>query len=126
MDKTQSGSERNEDKKRKLWAYASLGLIFGTLFLLGKRHVRKQGQSAREQRVDTPDISLPDIKVQLDRIEEAVQKTALSAIRLWMLAVAIALIIATPTIMSTNLGLALLMFLLGTGMIFLAALYRRK
>jgi len=126
MDETQPSSERNEDKKRKLWTYATLGLIFGTLFLLGKRYIEKQGERASEESVSTSDMSLSGIKAQLDRVEQTVQKTAISAVRLWILAVAIALIIATPTIITNNLKLALLMFLLGTGLIFIAALYKRK
>ena len=72
MDDTQAGSERNEDGKRKLCTYVSLGLIIGALFLLGRHTMRKRREMAdKEDSPGGPNSSNAQetSETQLDRIE---------------------------------------------------------
>jgi Flp pilus assembly protein TadB len=126
MDKMQFGNGKNEDSKTKLWTYLSVGLILGALFLIGKRHIQKRKEKANEESVAATDMSLPEIKIQLDRIEKSVNKIKFDAVRLWILAVGIAAIFASPTIIPHDPRTALLMFLLGVGLILFVALFKRK
>jgi len=75
MDDTQPGSERSQDRERKLWTYVSLGLIIGGLFLLGRRNIKKAIEPADRDSISEPDTSLSDIKAQLDRIESTGEST---------------------------------------------------
>lgn len=97
------------------------------LFPTNDAHQLEYGEAKGENNTESSRSSTSEEdETQLDRIEKAVQKATLSNVRLWVLSVAIALIIATPTVIGTNLTLAMTMFLFGTVLIFLAVLFKKK
>jgi hypothetical protein len=74
MNKNQSNSGKGKDRKGKWLAYSILGLIYGTLVFLGIHRMKKHQELADDELTPAPDVSLSEIKLQLDRIEKTIRK----------------------------------------------------